>query len=49
MDLLFLLFFPSTPGPAEETMRLLRPTGPASNEDAEVALPSEGREADERG
>jgi hypothetical protein len=37
MDLLLLLFFPSGSGPAEETMRILRPMGPASNEDTERA------------
>lgn len=44
MDLLLLLLLPSVPGPAEETLRLLRPTGPASNEDVEMVEP---RAADE--
>ena len=40
MDLLLMLLFPSGYGPAEETMRILRPMAPASNEDTErAALP----------
>jgi hypothetical protein len=40
MDLLFLMLFPSGIGPAEEAMRVLRPVGPASNDDTEPVHPA---------